>query len=77
MYEVTDELLEQFRKEHLGKKYSKLPVEVEAFQMDDDFFVDTIEGRMQGYKGDYLIVGVAGEPYPCKQEIFEETYREV
>lgn len=77
MYEVTEELLEQFRREHRSRKYSKLPVVVEAFQMDADFVVDTIEGRMQGYQGDYLIVGIAGEPYPCKREIFEETYREV
>lgn len=77
MYEVTEGLLDQFRKDNRSKKYSKLPVVVEAFQMDEDFFVDTLEGRMQGYAGDYLIIGVAGEPYPCKREIFEETYKQI
>jgi hypothetical protein len=27
--------------------------------------------------GDYLIKGVKGEFYPCKSDIFEETYEEV
>lgn len=24
--------------------------------------------------GDYIITGVCGEQYPCKPDIFEETY---
>ena len=27
--------------------------------------------------GDYIIKGVHGELYPCKPDIFEETYEEV
>ena len=29
---------------------------------------------MKALDGDYLIHGVMGEIYPCKQEIFEKTY---
>lgn len=34
----------------------------------------TLEGRMQVSVGDYIIKGVKGEFYPCKPEIFDETY---
>ena len=36
--------------------------------------VNTLEGRMSGVKGDYLIRGVEGEVYPCKASVFEATY---
>lgn len=29
------------------------------------------------FEGDYIIRGVRGEFYPCKKDIFEETYSEV
>ena len=29
---------------------------------------------MEGRVGDYLITGVYGEQYPCRGDIFEETY---
>jgi hypothetical protein len=36
--------------------------------------VHTLEGEMSCEFGDYIIKGVKGEFYPCKKEIFEETY---
>ena len=27
--------------------------------------------------GDYIIIGVNGEKYPCKPDIFKKTYEEV
>ena len=36
--------------------------------------IKTLEGHMIGYEGDYLIKGVKGELYPCRKDIFEETY---
>ena len=32
---------------------------------------------METSKGDYIIKGVQGEFYPCKPDIFAETYEEV
>ena len=32
---------------------------------------------MVAQKGDYIIKGVQGEFYPCKPEIFKETYEKV
>lgn len=43
-------------------------------ESEDVFVVKTLEGDMRGTTGDYLIKGVAGELYSCKQEIFEATY---
>lgn len=34
----------------------------------------TLEGNMTANAGDYVIKGVQGEFYPCKPEIFAETY---
>ncbi len=36
--------------------------------------IETLEGVMLAKNGDYLIQGVHGEIYPCKKEIFEESY---
>lgn len=37
--------------------------------------IETLEGQMRGNIGDWIIRGVSGEFYPCKNEIFEKTYR--
>jgi len=42
--------------------------------MKTDFVVDTLEGRMQGKSGDYLICGVDGELYPHDANIFSRVY---
>lgn len=44
---------------------------------DDSIFIDTLEGTMEAKMGDYIIKGVKGEFYPCKPDIFEDTYCEV
>lgn len=36
--------------------------------------IDTLEGRMRADLGDFIIQGVNGELYPCKPDIFEQTY---
>lgn len=36
--------------------------------------IKTLEGTMRGEVGDYIIQGVKGEIYPCKPDIFQETY---
>lgn len=38
--------------------------------------IQTLEGLMTASKGDYIIKGVKGEFYPCKPDIFEETYED-
>lgn len=39
--------------------------------------IDTLEGTMIATAGDYIIKGVNGEIYPCKEDIFHKTYEKV
>lgn len=39
--------------------------------------VETLEGVMRFRYGDYIIRGIKGELYPCRKDIFEETYEKV
>jgi hypothetical protein len=50
-----------------------------AHSVGEDFLsseltIPTLEGDMIARKGDYIIRGIKGEIYPCKPDIFEETY---
>ena len=40
----------------------------------DGLKIYTLEGKMLASPGDWIIRGVKGEHYPCKDEIFQETY---
>lgn len=46
-------------------------------ECDIVLLIETLEGVMVANVGDYIIKGVKGEYYPCKAEIFHETYEEV
>ncbi len=83
------------------KKYRKLPVEIEAVQVNDENMdnivrwinsnsqrrcanthkdeidIFTLEGNMRAQVGDWVIRGIAGEFYPCRDDIFRETYEEI
>ena len=41
---------------------------------NDKIKIETLEGTMYADKGDYIIKGVNGEFYPCKENIFIKTY---
>jgi hypothetical protein len=36
--------------------------------------IETLEGKMRAEKGDWVIRGVQGELYPCKPDIFQQSY---
>lgn len=40
----------------------------------NSYFIPTLEGNMEITDGDYIIKGLQGEFYPCKPDIFAETY---
>lgn len=48
----------------------------EPWAVADDLGIDikTLEGVMHASPGDWIIKGVKGEYYPCKPDIFEQTY---
>jgi len=43
-------------------------------QMGTHGFIETLEGGHIVCHGDWIITGVQGEHYPCKPDIFEQTY---
>lgn len=52
----------------MDKTFRKHPKNVYQLQ------IPTLEGLMMANIGDYIIKGVKGEFYPCKPDIFEQTY---
>ena len=58
-------------------KFRKRPVVIEAYQTDHALEIGTLEGTMRADPGDWIITGVQGEQYPCKPDIFEQTYEPV
>ncbi len=58
-------------------KYRKKPVIVSAYITETEQVIHTLEGDMTASPGDYIIIGVRGEMYPCKPDIFHETYESV
>ena len=61
--------------EWLIEAISRGEVEDDEFR---DMYITTPEGVMKASYGcDYIIRGVYDEIYPCKKDIFEETYEPV
>ncbi len=40
----------------------------------DTLSIKTLEGTMQANISDWIIKGIKGECYPCRDDIFRETY---
>ena len=57
--------------------YRKKPVVIQAEELKEPIEIETLEGTMRGEIGDFLIIGVNGEKYPCKPDIFHKTYTKV
>jgi hypothetical protein len=60
---------------------SELAADVEAgrvrYPEDGNAMIDTLEGSMIARPGDWIIRGVKGELYPCRDDIFRATYEAV
>jgi hypothetical protein len=65
-------------KEFVGKKcdieYYDAAYEAGVMGILATITIHTLEGNMRADKGDYIIKGVKGEFYPCKPDVFEQTY---
>lgn len=58
------------------KELAKNAVEHIIF-VNNNLYIETLEGNMNVSVGDYVIKGIAGEFYPCKPDIFKQTYETV
>lgn len=54
--------------------YSKKPIVIEAEQVETEIEVQTLEGPRVAHIGDWIITGVNGEKYPCRNETFQKIY---
>ena len=53
----------------------KKPVKVQYKLITETAEIETREGKLYGYAGkDVLLRGIRGEVYPCKIDIFNDTY---
>lgn len=48
--------------------------DVSHLLVNGQLYITTLEGYLHASVGDYIIKGVQGEFYPCKPDIFEQTY---
>ena len=49
----------------------------QARRSGKSLIIPTLEGDHIASLNDYVIKGIKGECYPCKRDIFSETYKEV
>lgn len=69
----------EFTGQHVSESYmSKIKFEeyVEIVK-NNGMKIQTLEGEMTASINDYIIKGVKGEFYPCKPDIFEQTYEKI
>lgn len=48
-----------------------------CMEKDDGILIRTLGGVIRADIDDFIIKGVKGEFYPCRPDIFEQTYEEV
>lgn len=76
-FQITDDFIMDYVK---GEKIPGLTLGRIAWHSVDRVLgsyslrVKTLSGEVQIMSGDWLLKGVKGELYPCKDEIFRETY---
>lgn len=51
--------------------------DVFGFNDREECTISTLEGVMTANAGDWILKGIKGEFYPCKNDIFEATYEAV
>ena len=67
----------QFGPENRTELFAMLDTHYMACDKNGDpqaVVIRTLEGNMTAHRGDWIIRGVAGELYPCKDEIFQQLY---
>lgn len=78
VFQLTEKLWDRMRrKEEKIEINGRFVWSILVNNLHKHFGVRTLEGDMEAKIGDYIIKGVKGEIYPCRKDIFEETYEEV
>ncbi len=61
----------------LGDLYCAMPAKDLRMGNENIYMIKTLEGSMKVSPGDWVIIGVAGEKYACKPDIFAAIYEAV
>jgi hypothetical protein len=76
--EHMDELVAWMNESGQPDRYPRLTDDAPVAHHDStDIFINTLEGQHRATVGDWIIKGIKGEFYPCKPDIFNETYEAV
>ena len=61
-----------------GKQIEGVEIRDEFIDGPDEWvkqaYIHTLEGTMLVKPSDWVITGIAGEKYPCRNDIFQKTY---
>ena len=58
-------------------EYNEVVLEIMKYNeliTQSKLIIKTLEGELVAMQGDYIVKGIKGEFYPCKPDIFEQTY---
>lgn len=58
-------------------RFRKRPVIIDAVRIRNRVTIKTREGTLKAHPGDWLVTGVAGEKYPCGDDVFRATHEPV
>jgi hypothetical protein len=61
----------------IGLFRKRVPVRAYRYDGAEPLIIHTLEGDMTAMPGDWILIGIKGEQYPCKPDIFQETYEPV
>lgn len=70
---LTDALVE-------ANENNRAPVDLQPGKVSRDgagMVISTLEGVMRVERGGWIIRGIAGELYPCRDDVFQATYEAV
>lgn len=66
--------IDDYLKIYNWMKESNYTMADECIYSTPEMHIQTLEGCMSAKPGDWIIKGVNGEFYPCKPDVFEQTY---
>lgn len=76
-YRKKPVIVEAMKYETTAKKAIEFCEGKASLNIHSDVIIETLEGHMTVFYGDYIIKGVEGDFYPCSPGIFNKTYEAV
>ena len=64
----------QFKPPFEGNYFLDFPLRYSLDKKETFLLISTPEGDMKCNIGDWIITGLIGEQYPCKDEVFQRKY---